>query len=140
MSPEMWAFLSDPDHQETLAWIGGGVMVVLGGLWTVFTYFDGRKKLQSESQPKPAVLPERRRVRVDTGFGAGGNVRIKGRVTFNQIRLPGTAIALAAAGLLLLIYAILNSGDRISVQGGNYVRDGMVDSQVTIQGGKVAQP
>ena len=43
-----WAFLSDPDNQRTLAWLGGGLMVLAGGIWTVVTFFAGRK-------PSPAA-------------------------------------------------------------------------------------
>ena len=35
----IWAFLSDPANRVVLAWLGGGLVVGLGGVWTVFTYF-----------------------------------------------------------------------------------------------------
>jgi hypothetical protein len=34
----LWAFLSRPKNQKTLSWIGGGLVVVAGGAWAVFTY------------------------------------------------------------------------------------------------------
>jgi hypothetical protein len=34
-----WAFLTDPANRAVLAWLGGGLVVVLGGAWTAFTYF-----------------------------------------------------------------------------------------------------
>lgn len=44
---ELWAFLSDPSNRATLSWIGGGIVVVASGVWTVLTFFrrtkgDGR--------------------------------------------------------------------------------------------------
>ena len=43
----LWAFLSDPAHQATLAWLGGGLVTLAGGLWTVVTYL----------RPRPAAAP-----------------------------------------------------------------------------------
>ena len=34
-----WAFLTDPANRAVLAWLGGGLVVALGGVWTVLTYF-----------------------------------------------------------------------------------------------------
>jgi hypothetical protein len=33
-----WSFLSAPKNQKTLSWIGGGLVVVIAGLWAVFVY------------------------------------------------------------------------------------------------------
>ena len=34
----VWSFLSAPKNQKTISWIGGGLVVVAGGAWVVFTY------------------------------------------------------------------------------------------------------
>jgi hypothetical protein len=34
-----WAFLTDPANRAVLGWLGGGLVVALGGVWTVLTYF-----------------------------------------------------------------------------------------------------
>jgi hypothetical protein len=34
-----WAFLTDPANREVLAWAGGGVVVVAGGVWAVVKFF-----------------------------------------------------------------------------------------------------
>jgi hypothetical protein len=34
----LWSFLSAPKNQKTLSWLGGGLVVVAGGAWVVFTY------------------------------------------------------------------------------------------------------
>lgn len=132
MFPDAWGFLSDPDNQATLAWLGGGAMAIVGGLWTVFTYLHGHKS--------GAPSPTRRSVQVDSGIGAGGDVLVEGPVTIHQTRLPKAALTLAALGLLLLAYAILNSGDRISVEGGSYIGGDQKDSTVIIHGDKRAKP
>jgi hypothetical protein len=137
---EIWKFISDPDHQATLAWIGGGGMTVLGGLWTAFTYFASRRKHRSGSEPQDSTAAEHRRVQVATGLAARGDMLIEGPVTINHAGLSKVAVTMAALGLLLLVYAILNSGDRISMRTGNYVGGDMEDSQVTIQDGRRAEP
>jgi hypothetical protein len=35
----LWAFLNEPKNQKTLSWIGGGLVVVIAGLWAAFVYF-----------------------------------------------------------------------------------------------------
>ncbi len=47
---EIWAFLSDPNNRNTLAWIGGGIIVVAGGVWTVVRFLAERRK-----GPEPRV-------------------------------------------------------------------------------------
>jgi hypothetical protein len=34
----VWSFLSATKNQKTLSWVGGGLVVVAGGAWAVFTY------------------------------------------------------------------------------------------------------
>ncbi len=34
----IWYFLSDPTNQRTLGFLGGGLVVVVGAIWAVFTY------------------------------------------------------------------------------------------------------
>lgn len=94
---DVWAFLSDPAHQATLKFLGGGLAVVCGGLWTVVTFF---RKPKPASEPKPSITIVRGlsgwplvllvaalagagvfastfsapRVTVERGIGVGGNV------------------------------------------------------------------
>ena len=35
----IWQFLQDEKNQRMLTLIGGGLVVVVGGLWTAFVYF-----------------------------------------------------------------------------------------------------
>jgi hypothetical protein len=41
----MWSWLSDPNNQKTLAFLGGGIAAFAGAAWTVFTSL--RKKRSS---------------------------------------------------------------------------------------------
>jgi hypothetical protein len=60
-----WSWLKDPANRDVIAWIGGGLVVVVGGVWAVVKYFamtggDGR------------AAP---RVRADRGgVAAGGSI------------------------------------------------------------------
>jgi hypothetical protein len=35
----LWLFLSAPKNQKTLSWFGGGLVVVIAGLWAALVYF-----------------------------------------------------------------------------------------------------
>jgi hypothetical protein len=48
---DLWLFLSDPNNQKTLAWIGGGIVVAAGGLWTVVQFFARRERPDAPSSP-----------------------------------------------------------------------------------------
>lgn len=46
----IWAFLKDSANQAVLGWIGGGVVVVVGGFWAVVRFYASRgddKAMQS---------------------------------------------------------------------------------------------
>ncbi len=34
----LWTFISRPKNRTILGWLGGGLVVLAGGIWTVFTY------------------------------------------------------------------------------------------------------
>ncbi|MGF1476775.1 MAG: hypothetical protein ACFB6S_14550 [Geminicoccaceae bacterium] len=122
MISEIWSFLSDPANRDTLAFLGGGLAVVVGGLWTAFAYFHKRKP---PAQEKPSVSADR------GGIAAGGDQTFRGSVTINNHnKLPPAAVGLAVLGLLILGFAIWNAGDRITVSNGSYVGGHMKDSEV----------
>jgi len=39
MLANILAFLQDPGNRAVLGWIGGGIVVVIGGLWAAFKFF-----------------------------------------------------------------------------------------------------
>jgi hypothetical protein len=51
-----WAFLTDPANRAVLAWLGGGLVVVLGGAWTVFTYFRPGSTATRKAGGEPAKV------------------------------------------------------------------------------------
>ena len=53
------------------------------------------------------------------GLAAGRDLRVGRDATINQNRIPPAAFGLAALGLLLLGYAIFNSGSHITAQNSN---------------------
>jgi hypothetical protein len=45
----IWAFLQDEANRTVLGWIGGGIVVVVGGLWTAFKFFSKPKAPSSQT-------------------------------------------------------------------------------------------
>ena len=35
----MWDWFFNEDNRQVLSWLGGGLVVVVGGLWTAYPYF-----------------------------------------------------------------------------------------------------
>ncbi len=44
MFASIWAFVQDPGNRAALSWIGGGIVVVIGGLWAAFKFFASKKR------------------------------------------------------------------------------------------------
>ena len=82
----IWEFLSDPAKREVLAFLGGGLVVVCGGLWTAVTFFA-----------KPVG-----------GGSAGGGTSI----THGLSGWPLVALVTALAGAVVLVAAV--SGPRVT--------------------------
>ena len=57
----LWTFLRKPSNQRLLTWLGGGVVVIVSGMWTVATY------VWPVHEPPTAVC-------ADQGVAIGGNV------------------------------------------------------------------
>jgi ammonia channel protein AmtB len=100
-------------HRQTLAWLAGGVATATGALWVVVRYFLDRSASKTTSKP---AAPS---VSATGGLAAGRDLQVGRDVTLNQDRIPRGAIGLAALGLLLLGYAIFNSGSHITAQNSN---------------------
>jgi len=65
MLDELWSWLRDPANREVITWIGGGLVVVIGGIWAVVKFF-ARKESGAGAAPS---------VRADRGsVAAGGNI------------------------------------------------------------------
>ena len=51
-----WAFLTDPANRAVLAWLGGGLVVALGGAWTVVTYLRPGSTATRKAGGEPAKV------------------------------------------------------------------------------------
>jgi hypothetical protein len=61
----LWAFLHKRSNREVLAWIGGGLVILAAGLWTVFVYMFPPKHEDGEHSGAQANCG---------GVAIGGNV------------------------------------------------------------------
>jgi hypothetical protein len=61
-----WTFVKN--NQATLTWLGGGVAIAAGGLWTAFVYFFPPQSA-SKSAPAPVAVEAN-----CGGVAVGGNV------------------------------------------------------------------
>jgi hypothetical protein len=50
MLASIWAFLGDETNRAILSWIGGGLVVVVGGLWAAFKFFLPKKEDEKEKE------------------------------------------------------------------------------------------
>jgi hypothetical protein len=97
----MWDFLLKPENRDVLAWFGGGVCVVLAGLWTVVKHFTA---------PPSALAPQpgpQRQVSGRDGVVAGGSLSVGGDVRVGDVVLPRLALGLAALGMALFALALI---------------------------------
>jgi hypothetical protein len=44
MLNKLWSFLKAEENQKLLGWIGGGLVVLVTGLWAVFTFYVDHSK------------------------------------------------------------------------------------------------
>lgn len=72
MLDSAWTFLLDPANREVLGWIGGGIVVIGGGAWTVFKFFSSKKPTVSASNGGVAAGRDVRgaNININTDSGA----------------------------------------------------------------------
>jgi hypothetical protein len=124
----LWAFLSDPDNQQTLAWLGGGLVAVAGGLWAVIKFFFPRS---SGGKPTSQTISADR-----GGIAASGNVSIGSRHGLSGIEVA-LLVAIVIGGLLL---AAALAGTRITVENGVGVGGDVENSTISIERDGSAEP
>jgi hypothetical protein len=66
-----WEFVKHPANREVLGWIGGGIIVVVSGLWAIV-------KFLSKQEPRPSVK------------ATNGSVAAGGDMTGNKIDTGGS--------------------------------------------------
>ena len=72
MLDTFWSWLQDPANRDVIGWIGGGVVVVVGGIWAVVKYFA-----------RPGRDGGARSVRADGGGVAIGGSNLNSPITTN---------------------------------------------------------
>ncbi len=103
MFEDYWAFLADKSNQLTLTWLGGGLVVLAGGVWTAVTFYWKPKKPSGDKSPQSniEILADR------SGIGAGGDVTIDQRMGLSGPAL--VAVLLAGFGTVLLAGAFVGN-------------------------------
>jgi hypothetical protein len=76
MLDAVWSWLKDPGNRDVIAWIGGGVVVVIGGVWAVVKYFA---RPGGDGGAAPSV-------RADGGGVAIGGSNLNSPITTNSNR------------------------------------------------------
>ena len=126
---DFWNYLTAPENRDTLTWLGGGLTVICGGIWTVIRFFVGRGKGgdNAANAPNPP-RPERSDVLADHGgIAAGGNVNIETRTGMP----PGHLILLVLAILGAMLVAVTQVGNRVSVTNGIGIGGDVEGSTIT---------
>ena len=73
----LWAFLGSKKNREIIGWLGGGIVVVIAGLWAAFVYFFPLKK--DGDGPGPQV-------KIDSSVKAGDcSIASSGTATGNTV-------------------------------------------------------
>jgi hypothetical protein len=67
MFASVWEFVQDESNRALISWVGGGIVVVIGGLWAVFKF--SRSKQKPEVPPPPTVSAS------GGGVAAGRDIR-----------------------------------------------------------------
>lgn len=98
MLNDIWTFLTDPENRIVLSWLGGGLIVVCGGLWTVMTFFLGRKRPTS-TKPSPALSQRAKQ----GSLAAGGDIHIKQSSGLSGVSIVLLVLALAGAAIVIAV-------------------------------------
>jgi hypothetical protein len=107
---DLWAFLGDPQNRAVLGWLGGGLVVLAGGAWTVVKFLARGKGDDAEPAAPPSGTVE---VLADRGgVAGGGNVSV--RTSHGLSGLHAVLLVAAVAGAVLLAAGLL--GGRITAR------------------------
>jgi hypothetical protein len=52
---DIWTFLQDEHNRATLGWLGGGLVVVAGGIWTIVRFFFSKRSEKTAPMPTTSV-------------------------------------------------------------------------------------
>jgi len=113
---EFWTFLSQPENQATLSWLGGGLVVVCGGLWTFLKFYLGNRRSGGAAPAAEA-----------SSVSADRDIRIDNRRGLP----PGHLVLLVLAFLGALLFAIGFAGNKVTVSNGVGVGGNVEGSTIT---------
>ncbi len=122
---QIWTWLSDPENQKTLRWLGGGVVVIAGGAWTAYLHFSKRGSLAAAAGSSGFIFTWRYRPEDRDWVPFRRTILLKeaARLAYEKLRgrsvsaqkLPAMAADMKFEGeakpLSWFGYAILGSGD-----------------------------
>ena len=81
---KLWRWLSDEKHQKTVAFIGGGLVVVVGGLWQGYAHFS-----KLDPKPAPATSQNQNQGGIqasgDVNIGAGAQVDASSKIFITKV-------------------------------------------------------
>jgi hypothetical protein len=103
----------DPENREVLAWVGGGVCVVVSALWTAYLKLRDGPKAAPPPPPATSATTDR------GGIAAGRDV------TITTNRIPVGVWLLGAAGLALLALAAGDTLTNAAKVGGDMTNSGI---------------
>ena len=83
----LWRWLSESKNQKTLAWLGGGVIIVVGGVWQAYVHFS-----DSPAEDKPPI---------SNVSASNGGIASGGAVT-----IGGNAIVQTGSGTITIGYTL----------------------------------
>jgi hypothetical protein len=118
----MWDFLSDPQNQQTLSWLGGGLAVVCGGLWALLRFVLERRS--RGGSPATETVPGAPPI-----LAPGRDLRIDRRSGVPPVQLLLIVLALVGA----LVFAVSQAGNKVSVTNGVGVGGNVEGSTITSQ-------
>ena len=121
---DVWSFLADDSNRAVLAWLGGGLVIVAGGAWSVFKYFVRVDR----GRDAPAHVDTVRAVR--GSVAAGRDVTIT--TTHGPSRSSLIFLALLIAGVIALAAGLF--GDRITATLGVAAGGDVEGSTIIIDG------
>jgi hypothetical protein len=77
----LWKFIQNRKYREIASWLGGGAVVIVGGIWGLFTY------LFPHDDKKPVAPPATVITQPGPQVGAGRDI-VAGRDVVINVRLP----------------------------------------------------
>ncbi len=123
---DVWSFLGDASNRAVLTWVGGGLVILAGGAWTVFKYFVKPSRGGTEQASGGGVLADR------GGIAGGRDVTITTSHGLSGAQV--VLLVLAVAGAIVLAAGLF--GDRITAIRGVAAGGDVKGSTISIDGGE----